>query len=261
MRFLAGRCCLLQTHFLEIDMYHVNRFVLATLLVLFTGTNAHATEAVRAAIAKLQPNAENVDIRPSPISGISEVAIGLQVLYVSDDGDFALAGPMMSLKEGKNLTEQRLASARVSVLDQASDVDMFHYPAANAKHQVTVFTDIDCPHCRRMHNELPAMQAAGIDVKYVLLPRAGVGSPSYKKSISAACAADPEATITEAMNGKQPNAATCEHPIDEHLKLSRKLNVSSTPSIVLEDGQLVLGYHTASKLLKVIAQRTAGSAL
>ncbi len=164
-------------------MHRINQLILVTSILFLTCASAHASEAVRAAVTRLQPNAKDIQIRPSPITGISEVAIGLQVLYVSDDGEFALAGPLLSLKEGKNLTEQRLASARASVLDNADNVTMFHYPAAKAKHQVTVFTDIDCPHCRRLHNEIPAMQAAGIDVKYVLLPRAGVGSPSYKKSI------------------------------------------------------------------------------
>ncbi|MFK8029357.1 MAG: DsbC family protein [Gammaproteobacteria bacterium] len=229
-------------------------------VLLLSGVAAEASEAVREAISKLQPNAKDVQISPSPIPGISEVAIGLQVLYVSNDGEFALGGPMLSLAKGVNLTERSLAGSRVKLLDDSS-ASTFHYPAAKPKHQVTVFTDIDCPHCRRMHNELPAMQAAGIDVKYVLLPRAGVGSASYVKSVSAACAQDPEASITAAMNGKKPPTKTCEHPIDDHLELSRSLNVSSTPSIVLEDGQLVLGYHSAEALLKVIAQRTSARAL
>lgn len=227
----------------------------------FLAINTSANDAIREAVTRLQPAAKDIRIEPSAVEGISEVSIGMQVLYVSNDGEFALAGPLIALDKGTNLTEQRLSSARASVFDKAADVPMFHYPAAAPRHKVTIFTDIDCPHCRRMHNELPAMQAAGIDVTYVLLPRSGVGTPSYKKSISAACADDPEATITAAMAGQQPTAATCEHPIDDHLKLSRSLNVSSTPSILLEDGQLVLGYHTADRLLKEIAQRKASAGL
>ncbi len=237
-------------------MQIISQLFLYALLCSLPVAGAQASDAVRDAIERLQPNAKDVRIQPSPIPGVSEVAIGLQVLYVSNDGAFALGGPLLGLKDGTNLTEQRLATARAEVLSAAGDVPVFHYPATKAKHAVTVFTDIDCPHCRRMHNELPAMQAAGIDVTYVLLPRAGKGSPSYQKSISAACAEDPEASITAAMAGQQPQANICEHPIDQHLDLSRQLNVRSTPSIVLEDGQLVLGYHTADGLLKVIEQRT-----
>ncbi len=229
-------------------------FIIASSLLPVT---VQATEAIREAVQRLQPQAKDIRIQASPIPGVSEVSIGLQVLYVSNDGSFALGGPLLALEDGTNLTERRLADARAEVLGAAEDVPVFHYPANEALHTVTVFTDIDCPHCRRMHNELPAMQAAGIDIKYVLLPRAGKGSASYQKSINAACAKDPEASITAAMAGQQPAASSCEHPIDRHLELSRKLNVRSTPSIVLEDGQLVLGYHTADRLLKVIEQRTA----
>ncbi|MEM7082089.1 MAG: DsbC family protein [Pseudomonadota bacterium] len=232
-------------------MYRSFFFVLALVLC---STPTTASDAIRAAVEKRQPNAQDVTIRPTPIPGVSEVSIGMQVLYMSEDGAFALAGPLLSLADGANLTEQRLAQARQAALDR-STVSMFHYPADTPKHSVTVFTDIDCPHCRRFHNEVPAMQAAGIDIRYVLLPRAGKGSASYQKSINAACAADPEASITRAMTGKQPAEATCSHPIDGHLALSRALNVSSTPSIVMDDGQLILGYHNAERLLKVIAQR------
>lgn len=231
-----------------------SQLMMLTLLSAFLPNPAWATEAVREAVARLQPNA-TPQIKPSPIPGISEVSIGLQVLYVSDDGNYALGGPLLDLADGTNLTERRLSFARAKILNEASDIRRFHYPAEQMRYKVTVFTDIDCPHCRRFHTEVPSMQAAGIDIEYVLLPRAGKGSPSYYKSVNAACADDPEATITAAMAGQQPDAATCEHPVDEHLALSRRMNVASTPSIVLEDGQLVLGYHTATALLRVIEQR------
>lgn len=234
---------------------HAFRLTALVLLSFACSFGASANDAIREAISKLQPNANDIHIEPSAVEGVSEVSIGLQVLYVSDDGQFALGGPLISLSNGTNLTEQRLSSARAATLKQATEVNTFHYPAPQAKHKVTVFTDIDCPHCRRLHNELPAMQAAGIDVTYVLLPRSGAGSASYQKSINAACAQNPEEAITSAMAGKLPAPASCEHPIDDHLKLSRAMNVSSTPSIVLEDGQMVLGYRTASALLKALEQR------
>lgn len=210
-----------------------------------------ANDAILSALKRLQPTAKDVQIFPSPIEGVSEVSIGTQILYVSNDGSFALGGPLIDMNTGSNLTEKSLASARKTLLEE-SNASPFIYAANEAVHTITVFTDIDCPHCRRLHNELPKLQERGIDVRYIMLPRSGKGSPSYLKTVSAACAKDPEAAITDAMNGTQPNTATCDHPIDDHMALSRALNIKSTPSIVLGDGSLSLGFRSAPALLQLI---------
>ena len=86
-----------------------------------------------------------------------------------------------------------------------------------------------------------------------MLPRSGKGSASYRKTVNAACAENPEAAITAAMAGAEPAARACDHPIDDHLALARQLNVSSTPSIVLPDGRLMLGQQSPGALLEAMA--------
>ena len=117
---------------------------------------------------------------------------------------------------------------------------------------MTIVTDIDCPYCRRLHNDMEAYNAAGFDVSYVMLPRAGRDSGSYRKTVAAACGAPPEAAITAAMNGETPSSPPCDHPIDEHMQLARELGVTSTPTIVLEDGRIVLGQKSPADLLSAI---------
>ena len=61
---------------------------------------------------------------------------------------------------------------------------------------VSVFTDIDCVFCRRLHNELDEYLAAGIEVRYLLYPRNGPTSPSWAKAEDVWCADDRNEALT-----------------------------------------------------------------
>ncbi|MEO0973699.1 MAG: DsbC family protein [Pseudomonadota bacterium] len=232
---------------------------LSTLLLLtlagigaaHAGTDAKALEQT---MSTLFPDRPAPTITPAPMPGVSEVTFGTEVFYVSNDGRFLLGGPLIAVATRENLTDIRKAVARRSVLEDATDVQPYRYPAAVPKHRLTIVTDIDCPYCRRLHNDLDDYRAAGLDVSYVMLPRSGKGSPSYRKAVAAACADDPEAAITEAMNGADLAEATtdCEHPIDAHLALARRLGASSTPTLILEDGRMLLGARGVGEVLAAI---------
>ncbi len=225
-----------------------------TLAAVWASTTVVAADrtAVDAAIRDALPEMAGAVIEPSPVPDISAVTVGTRVFYVTNDGRYVFGGPLIASADRSNLTEARVATARRDLLAARSDMPTFRYPADPATYRVTVFTDIDCPYCRRLHNDLPDYARAGIDVTYVMLPRSGKGSASYRKTVNAACAEDPEAAITAAMAGGEPPARSCEHPIDEHLALARQLNVSSTPSIVLPDGRLVLGHQPPGALLEAM---------
>ncbi|MEO0425215.1 MAG: DsbC family protein [Pseudomonadota bacterium] len=233
-------------------------------LLLISALATHAAQAdaaadqqaLEAALAELFPNQSAPVITPSPVEGMSEVAFGTQLFYVSNDGQFLLGGPLISVAERENLTEARMAVARQDILVEAADASLYRYAASPAKHRVTVVTDIDCPYCRRLHQDLASYQDAGIDVRYVMLPRSGVGSGSYRKAVAAACSEDPEAAITAAMNGENFTDAdtSCEHPIDDHMALARRLGASSTPTLYLEDGRMLLGAKPVDEVLAAIAE-------
>ena len=60
---------------------------------------------------------------------------------------------------------------------------MIVFPAEKERHTITVFTDLDCGYCRKLHKEIDQFNAEGITVRYLMFPRAGVGSPSYDKVV------------------------------------------------------------------------------
>lgn len=227
--------------------------VLLLLIAAFAQAASPDHATVRAAVQSLVPQAGKLDVFDTPVAGLSEVLIGAQVVYVTDDGGHVLAGPLVDAATGRNLTEDRVAFARKRLLGAEDAPPTFRWPADEERHVVTVVTDIDCPYCRRLHKTLPDYNAAGISVEYVMLPRSGRDTPSWHKTVAAACAESPEAAITRAMNGAPSSApGACEHPIDQHMQTARDLGIASTPTIILPDGQMMLGQQPAAKVLERI---------
>ena len=104
-------------------------------------------------------------IKPSPMNGVIEVLTDQGLFYASADGNFLLHGKMYGLGDNvTNLTEASLAQVRVEGMVKFSDA-MIVYPAKNEKHVVTVFTDITCGYCRKMHEQIDDYNDKGITVR------------------------------------------------------------------------------------------------
>ena len=115
---------------------------------------------------------------------------------------------------------------------------MLVYKAKNQKHVITVFTDITCGYCRKLHSEMKELNDDGITVRYLAFPRQGVPSPMPDNMRSVWCAADPLKAMTDAQNGKSVPVAKCDADIAGQYHLGGVLGVNGTPAIVLENGTL-----------------------
>jgi thiol:disulfide interchange protein DsbC len=130
---------------------------------------------------------------------------------------------------------------------------MIIFKPEESKYKVTIFTDIDCGYCRKLHSEIEQYMAEGITVQYLFYPRAGKGSESYTKAISVWCADDRKEALTAAKKGGSPETKSCDNPIDEHMQLGVDFKVRGTPMIVSEDGKVFPGYVPAKKLAQALA--------
>lgn len=233
------------------------RAILYSILLACAVTAAADTRddvAVREALATLFPNQPDAKLHDTPLPGMREVVMGTQVLYMSQDGRYVLAGPLVDSGTGENLTERRVAKARARLLNENPQVPRYRWAEEGNTQTITVVTDIDCPYCRRFHKDIPKYNAAGIAVEYVMLPRSGKDTPSYVKTVGAACAKRPEDAITAAMNGEKTADKSCANPIDKHMALARALGVTSTPTILLDDGRMVLGQKSPQALLTMMGE-------
>ena len=221
-------------------MNHLKRIAILWLCLAGAAVAADDHPAIRKALDIVLPGSTPDHIQPAAVPGLFEVTFGSQVFYVSEDGRF--------LVQGQDLTETRQGELRKAAIEKIGEENMVIFAAEKPKHTVTVFTDIDCGYCRKLHNEIKETNALGITVRYMFFPRSGPNTESYYKAESVWCAKDRNQALTDAKNGKDPERKTCDNPIDEHMKLVREFGLQGTPAIMLEDGSVIPGYMPAKKL-------------
>lgn len=231
-----------------------NLVTLAVFCVAFQTVSAESTvpDAVKASLGELVPELAPSSIRPSPVNGLYEVAYGPNLLYISGDGRYVLRGDLLEPGAGRNLTEERRSAARIKVIEALGEDSMVVFEPESTKHTVSVFTDIDCPYCRKFHQEVGELNKSGVKVRYLAFPRSGQGSRGYEKAVSVWCAKDRSSAMTDAKAGKEIPKKDCDNPIADHFQAGRSVGVTGTPAIVLDDGQLVPGYVPAKRLVKAL---------
>ena len=214
---------------------------------------------IRAAILEIVPKAKVDSVADAAVPGFYEVVLGGEIVYVSADAKYLFTGSVWDLGAKKDLTDMRKASLRKVALDKVPDAKRISYDAKNPKHTVTVYTDIDCGYCRRMHQQMAQYNDAGISVDYLFFPRSGPNTESFQKAVNVWCAADRNDALTKAKNGEPVPAKECANPIAEQYELGMRIGVTGTPMIVAEDGTQVGGYLDPTQLVaRLEALKAAG---
>lgn len=231
--------------------------VLLAVLVPFSLAVAADADADLAAVKqKLTERLPNVSLdklkRSSAMPGWYELEHGMQLLYISGDGKRLFLGDLVDLETRTNVTESWREQTAIRLINAVGEQNMIVMGPADAKRTITVFTDVDCPYCARLHQEVPELTKSGVKVRYLLFPRAGIGSETYKKSVAVWCAADRVKAVGIAKAGGKVEMKTCANPVESHYQLGRQLEVSGTPTIYLDDGKMLGGYLPSSRLLAIL---------
>jgi len=224
------------------------RLLVSTAVLLFAA-NAFATEtdpkleAVRATVAEMFAFIEPQDIGPSPIEGWYTVHSGSIVAYISEDGHYLLQGDLIDLVAEVNLSEQARSKSRRELLSTVDNNDAILFSPVEVKHTVTVFTDVDCTYCRKLHSQIDDYMDLGIEVRYLLYPRNGPASRAWTTSEDVMCASDRGSALTAAKLDRKFKTSKCKSgALTQHYSLGRDVGLTGTPAIVLEDGTLIGGY-------------------
>lgn len=216
----------------------------AGLLVAAVATAATPEETVRQAVSPFAPAAAKVEaVQESAVPGFYEAIVGGQFVYVSKDGRFMLNGSAFDVDGKRDLTQISRAKVRKAALDRIGpDKRIVFAPKAPlaAKHTVTVFTDIDCPFCRRFHEQIAQYNAKGIAVEYLFYPLS-IHPGADKKAEAVWCSADRPTAFTKAMAGQDPGKATCPNPVGELSSIAQAIGIGGTPTILGADGTLIPG--------------------
>lgn len=234
----------------------------AVLGVMVTAAAASEKDeaTVRAAIETLVPGAPIDSVRKAPLAGFYEVALAGQVVYVSADGKYLLQGSLYDIPAKVDLTETAKGKIRQAALSEIGPDKRIRFAPDKPKHTVTVFTDIDCGYCRRMHEQVAEYNKLGIAVDYLFFPRAGAGSEAWDKAVSVWCSDDRHKALTEAKAGREIDKKQCNNPIEEEYALGARVGVTGTPMIIAADGTQLGGYVPPEQLLQRLDQMAAKAA-
>ncbi len=235
---------------------------LVLLLVLLSGPVAGAEtdmDRLRSNLAKTFPEVAQGVLRPSPLPGFFELVLDARVYYVSADGKHLFLGDIVDVKSRTNLTENARQALARRLIGEIGEKDMIVIAPKETHSTITVFTDVDCPYCARLHQDVPELNRNGIKVRYLLYPRAGKGSETYRRSVAVWCASDRVKAIGIAKSGGSLDLKTCANPVDSHYRLGERLDISGTPTIFLENGKKIPGYVPAAQLVAIVRGRNGAT--
>lgn len=229
-----------------------SKFFLFVVLLVSSGVSFADSKLITESISNAIPGLVIKDIQETAIKGMYQVETESgEVLFSSANGQYFFTGDMYSIagKKLQNLSEAKREQSRIAKINTIKNDQKIVFPAeGERKGSITVFTDIDCGYCRKLHREVPELNAMGVEVSYLAYPRAGVNSESYNKYVSAWCAEDKLLAMTKAKNGKTLESKVCDNPVANQFNLGREIGISGTPAIILDDGTLIPGYINAAKI-------------
>ena len=227
-------------------------FSLFPMLTSYSGQ--HIPQAVIDTANKFFPGFATENAARSPIAGLFQVSFGSNVVYMSADGRYVVDGDLIDLAQGVNLTELERKKALADVIGNIGEDSMIVFAPEQVKSTITVFTDITCPYCAKLHQEVPQLNENGVKVRYLAYPRAGIPSSVADDMASVWCADDPRQAITDAKAGLAVIQKKCPNPVSAHYQLGVQVGVRGTPTIILEDGGRLGGYVPYPKLTEAAQQ-------
>jgi len=232
--------------------------------VTLVGQNVFANDSLEQEknVLKLKFSAllglEVSQVKASPLNDIFEVFTNQGLFYASKDGNFLFHGKLFGInKSVVDLTEASLASIRIDGMKKF-DKNMVVFPAENEKHVITVFTDITCGYCRKLHNQMDEYNKKGITVRYLAYPRSGIKNSlgeltaNFKNMRSVWCNENPKKAMTTAFTGGNVPYRICDMKVAEEFDFGRQVGVNGTPAILLENGMMLPGYRDPASMLQVL---------
>jgi thiol:disulfide interchange protein DsbC len=212
----------------------------------------------RAAIRLVNPQVEIDQVSAAPLPGFQEVIVGGQPIYISNDGKYLMQGTLYDIQSKTNLGEASMAKVRHKLMQSMPVSDRIVFAPANPKYTVTIFTDVECGYCRKLHSQIADYNRQGIEVQYVAFPRMGLGSEDFKKMVAVWCSADPKKALTDAKNDRAVPYRNCKNPVTMQYNLGQRMGLTGTPMILASDGTQLGGYIPPKQLRAELDKLAAG---
>lgn len=203
-------------------------------------------EEITQKVTELFPRLGSITVDESPVAGVFQFWTGATLNHVRFQDGHLLLGELYDTKRKISLSSEAKNGKVKEIVESIDESEMITYSAKQEKRVISVFTDVDCHFCRKLHSELDALIDAGVTVKYIAFP---AFSRDIPKHVSVWCADNPQKAMTQAKEAKSVEAKTCKNTVEETLKLGFNLGFRGTPQIVYDTGQIIGGYRPAQQII------------
>ena len=209
-----------------------------------------APDALHAAAAKLVEPRPLIAINLLSDVGWYEIETPGSVLYLNQNGEHLFNGNLFDISNNfSSMTARSVNQSRRKALLAFDEGDFVTYPADNQQALLTVFTDVDCPFCQKFHKQRKEYHDAGITIRYLAFPRAGIDSDSYRKWVSVWCADDRQLAMNRIKAKETIEVRVCSNSVEEMFRLSQLFGLKGTPSFLFENGTISVGNISPQKVL------------
>jgi thiol:disulfide interchange protein DsbC len=216
--------------------------------------SAKLEQIKKAVQAKLPPKAGDVDsVTKTPFFGLYEINAGGDLFYTDENVTYLFLGEVVDAKTLQNLTEERRRKLNAIKWDTLPLNKAIKLVRGNGKRKLAVFSDPDCPFCKRFEKQM--LSVNDVTIYTFLLPIPSLHPQATEKSKDIWCAQDRAKAWYDFMlnNTAIPNSPECETPLNDIAQIGQKHRINGTPTLVFADGRVVPGAVPASEVEKFLA--------
>jgi thiol:disulfide interchange protein DsbC len=183
-----------------------------------------------------------------------QVKVNNQVMLASKDGGYLFFGKVINTSTRTDMMEVANLQHRQTLISSIPREKLLTYSAKQQLHRITIFTDIDCPFCRKLHTQIKDLNQQGVTIDYVMIPRGQVGSKAFTKTVNTLCATNSQAAMDSAMHNGYFESSTqattdCIDNLKAQQALAQTFGFSATPTILFANGEVVAGFINTQALL------------
>ncbi len=224
------------------------RSIPALILLLVSACYAQTDIAtVKKAIAEKFPEAgSNIEVTKTTF-GWYEVYAGGRLFYTDEDVNYFFLGNIVEAKSMSNITAQRLQKLSAIKFESLPLDFAIKTVKGNGKRKVAVFSDPDCPYCKRLEKDLA--NVTDVTIYTFLYPIPSLHPDAARKSKAIWCAPNRQKAWDDYMlRGVLAADKSCDSPIDEIQAVGQKYKMNGTPTLVFADGRVVPGAISTSDM-------------
>lgn len=205
-----------------------------------TASTATSARDIAARLEALYPATHFGTVNPTQWPGVFEVVMGANIAYVDESGQYFLFGHLYDMKSQRDLTaEHKDTLARVD-FGTLPLSDALKEVRGNGSRVLAIFSDPDCPYCRKLESDIRNLD--NVTIYTFLMPLASLHPGAHDKAVAVWCAKDRIAAWHATMlHDEAPARADCPNPVERNIALGERLGINGTPTLIAADGRMLPG--------------------